>query len=343
MSIVSTCGPDVPAKVFARPRSWQQALRDAVRSPDQLCDVLQLPADLRAAARRGATQFPVFAPWEFLARIRPADPTDPLLRQILPVAAEDLAEPGFATDPVGDLPALAAPALLHKYSGRALLVATGACAVHCRYCFRRHYPYHEAASHGTAWQPAIDCLAQSPDIEEIILSGGDPLTLTDERLGLLADRLAAIPHLRRLRIHTRLPVMIPQRVGTPLLDWLCGTRLTPWVVVHINHPQEIDRPVSDSLARLVDRGIPVLNQSVLLRGINDSAEVLADLSRQLVDRRIIPYYLHQLDRVAGAHHFEVPVERGVELVEQLTRQLPGYAVPRYVQERPGEPSKVSLV
>jgi EF-P beta-lysylation protein EpmB len=214
--------------------------------------------------------------------------------------------------------------------------------VHCRYCFRRNFPYHEAPHSIGAWQPALDAIAADDSIEEVLLSGGDPLMLVDARLAELAERLAAITHLRRLRVHTRLPIMVPERVCDSLLAWLRGTRLTTWVVVHTNHPRELDGLVCEALARLVDAGVPVLNQAVLLRGVNDSADVLAELCSRLADLRVMPYYLHQLDRVAGAAHFEVPVEQGRQIVEELRRRLPGYAVPRYVEERPGAPYKVPL-
>jgi L-lysine 2,3-aminomutase len=267
------------------------------------------------------------------------DATDPLLRQVLPIADELAEQPGFNPDPVGDEAARLAPGLLQKYSGRALFITTGACAVHCRYCFRRQYPYSESPRSPTDWQPAIDHIATDPTIDEVIFSGGDPLTLVDEQLAALTQRISRVGHVRRLRIHTRLPIVIPQRVTSELLDWLCGTRLTPIMVVHANHPREIDDPTAAALSRLIAAGIPVLNQSVLLRGVNDNAAALIDLSRRLVDLGVMPYYLHQLDRVTGAAHFEVPISRGLELIDQMRRALPGYAVPRYVQEVAGETHK----
>jgi len=267
------------------------------------------------------------------------DPADPLLLQVLPLGQELDSPPEFTADPVGDAAARQAAGLLHKYEGRALLIATGACAVHCRYCFRREYPYSESPRTPADWQPVIDRLAAEPAIDEAILSGGDPLTLVDSHLAGLVERLARVPHLHRLRIHTRLPIMIPSRVTADLLDWLRGTRLTPIVVIHANHPQEIDDSVAAALARLSDAGIPLLNQAVLLRGVNDSAEALIGLSRRLIDLRVMPYYLHQLDRVRGAAHFEVPISRGQDLIEEMRRALPGYAVPRYVQEVAGEKHK----
>lgn len=319
--------------------TWRDELRRAVRDPAQLLAALDLPRDLIDQARQAARSFPLFAPWPYIARMAKGDVNDPLLRQVLPIG-DELAKPdGFAQDPVGDSEARLSPGLLQKYSGRALLITTGTCAVHCRYCFRRHYPYGESPRSVEDWQPALDRIAADPSIDEVILSGGDPLTLVDSQLAELAERIAPIAHVRRLRIHTRLPIVIPQRVTDDLLDWLRGTRLTPIMVVHANHPNEIDAPVAAALTRLVGAGIPVLNQSVLLRGVNDSAEALIELSRRLVDLGVMPYYLHQLDRVEGAAHFETPVARGRELIEAMRRALPGYAVPRYVQEVAGETHK----
>ena len=322
-----------------RPLSWREELKRAIRDAAELVAAVRLPADYVESAQRAAAQFPVFAPRPFVARMQPGDPTDPLLRQVLPLADELKPAIGFSADPVGDAAAALVPGLLQKYRGRALLVTTGACAVHCRYCFRRHFPYSAGPKSPDDWQPAIDQIATDPSIEEVLLSGGDPLTLVDEHLAELARRLSRVRHLRRLRIHTRLPIMIPQRVTSDLIAWLRGTRLTPIFVIHANHANELDDSVADSLARLSDGGIPLLNQSVLLYGVNDSAEALIDLSRRLVDLRVMPYYLHQLDKVAGAAHFEVSIERGMQLVDHMRRALPGYAVPRYVQELTGEKHK----
>jgi L-lysine 2,3-aminomutase len=322
--------------------SWQQELKEAVRDPLELCRLLELPAELEPAAEAAARDFPLFAPRPYLARIKKGDPRDPLLRQILPLAAELHSPADYSADPVGDEAARLSPGLLKKYQGRVLLIATPACAVHCRYCFRRHFSYGDAPRSVTAWQPALDAIAADVSVHEVILSGGDPLVLVDSLLAELAERLAAIPHLRRLRVHTRLPLMIPQRIDRALLGWLRGTRLAPVIVIHANHPAELAGPAAAAIGRLVDAGVPVLNQSVLLAGVNDDLEVLAALSERLIDLRAMPYYLHQLDRVAGAAHFEVPLARGLDLLVGLRRRLPGYAVPRYVREMPGEPHKVIL-
>jgi EF-P beta-lysylation protein EpmB len=325
------------------PVRWQTLLKTAIRDPRTLCQYLQLPSSWISDAEQAARLFPLFAPLPYVDRIERGNPADPLLRQILPLQEEFDSPPGFVTDPVGDEEARLAPGLLHKYQGRALMIVTGACAIHCRYCFRRHYPYSEQPHSLDQWAPALQAIEEDESLEEIILSGGDPLTLVDSQLAELATRLADIKHLKRIRIHTRLPIMIPERVNDALLEWLTGTRLTPVFVIHCNHPAEIDDSVAASLGRLSDAGIPLLNQAVLLRGINDHETTLVNLMQQLVNLRVIPYYLHQLDPVRGAHHFEVPVARGLALMEHLKSHLPGYAVPRYVQERAGEAGKTELL
>jgi L-lysine 2,3-aminomutase len=322
--------------------SWQQALKDSVRDPYELCRLLDLPDHWAADVRRAASGFPLFVPRSFVARMQPRNPHDPLLRQVLPLAAEAIDREGYTADPVGDAAASVSPGLLHKYEGRVLMVATGACAVHCRYCFRRHFPYEEAPRSVGEWQGVLDHISADESIQEVILSGGDPLTLVDSHLAQLAERMAAIPHVRRLRVHTRLPVMIPERVTVELLGWLRGTRLAPVVVIHVNHPAELAGRAPGAIRRIVAAGIPTLNQAVLLRGVNDDVDTLAELSERLVDLGVMPYYLHQLDRVRGAAHFEVPMAEGKRLVEELRRRLPGYAAPRYVSEMAGEPYKVEL-
>jgi EF-P beta-lysylation protein EpmB len=322
--------------------SWQNALSGVIRDVDTLFDRLDLPEASREDARTAAETFPLVVPESYLARMQPGDVDDPLLRQVLPLGDELLESPGFSPDPVGDADAKAAAGLLQKYNGRALLITTGACAVHCRYCFRRAYSYGEEPRRLDDWEPAFAAITADTSLEEIILSGGDPLMLTDRRLTDIITRLEAIPHLRRLRIHTRLPIVLPSRMTDDLIRLLVDNRLTTVVVVHANHANELVADCADALRTLSRTELTVLNQTVLLRGINDDAETLADLSTRLIDLGVIPYYLHQLDRVTGAAHFEVPEERGRELIETLRRRLPGYAVPRYVREVAGEPFKMPL-
>lgn len=317
---------------------WQAAWADAVRSASELCRLVGLP-DQEPGWAAG---WPVLVPRSYLSRIAPGDPSDPLLLQVLPRPEELEIPEGFSSDPLGETAASPVSGMLWKYQGRSLIVATGTCGVHCRFCFRRHFPLPASPPRLSAMEPALERVGRERSIHEIILSGGDPLTLDDGSLSELVGRAAEMLHVRRLRIHTRMPIAIPGRVGPRLVELLRATRLTPIVVVHVNHPAEIDPAVEAALARLVDAGIPVLSQSVLLRGINDNADTLAELFEWLVDLRVVPYYLHQLDRVAGTAHFEVPEARGRRLIEELRGRLPGYAVPRYVREVPGASSKVSL-
>ena len=344
MTILST-PPSVvrPRLVVPQYASWQGALKDAVRDPQELLRLLDLPPSAIDGANDSDEQFPLLVPRSFVARMRPGDPADPLLRQVLPLADELREVPGYVADPVDDATATRRPGLLQKYAGRALLVTTGACAVHCRYCFRRHFPYWQAPRSLAEWRPALDEIAGDETLDEVILSGGDPLMIVDHILEQLIDQLATIPHLRRLRLHTRLPIVIPERVTNELVGTLRGCGLTPIVVVHANHANELDANVARALARLSDAGIVLLNQAVLLAGVSDSLEAQLALCERLIDLRVLPYYLHQLDPVAGAAHFEVPIERGRQIIEQLRARLPGYAVPRYVQEVPGASSKSELI
>jgi EF-P beta-lysylation protein EpmB len=321
---------------------WQAELANAITDPAELLAALELPSGLLDGAGAASLDFSLRVPHAFVQRMQPGDADDPLLRQVLPLAEENLPASGFGLDPVGDLEAMTVPGLLHKYHGRALLVTTGACAVHCRYCFRRHFPYAESNPARTDWQPALDYLATDTSLREVILSGGDPLMLSDHRLARLVERLEAIPHLQRLRIHTRLPVVLPARVDDALSSWLSTTRLQRVIVLHINHPNELDSALSAACERLRATGATLLNQSVLLRGINDRADTLVSLSEQLLAAGVQPYYLHQLDPVQGAAHFDVADRQARDLLSRLREQLPGYLVPKLVRDEPGKPAKTPL-
>ncbi|TWU30385.1 EF-P beta-lysylation protein EpmB [Bythopirellula polymerisocia] len=329
-----------PVPKPAAEATWQAEIREAVRDGAELCRRLGLPPEL--ASQAAAAQFPVFVPPSYLTRIKPGDATDPLLRQVMPLAEEEVVVASFTTDPVGDQAATLHPGVLQKYEGRALSVATGSCAVHCRYCFRRHFPYEEAPHSEAAWDSALRAIAEDPSITEVILSGGDPLMLVDSRVAMLVGKIADLPHIARLRIHTRLPIMIPRRVTDALLETLAGTKLTSVMVIHTNHARELASDVAVALERLGSAGIMLLNQAVLLRGVNDSIVAQRELSERLVAVGVLPYYLHQLDRVAGAAHFEVPIPEGKQIINDLRQQLPGYMVPRYVQEIAGEANKTVL-
>jgi EF-P beta-lysylation protein EpmB len=324
------------------PADWQTELARAIGDPAELCRLLCLPAEMAAAAVGASREFPLWVPRPFLSRICPGDPHDPLLLQVLPQAAELAAVPGFVPDPLGESTSMLEKGLLWKYQGRILLVATGSCAVHCRFCFRRHFPFSSGNCSKTSWEQILPRVRTEPSIHEVILSGGDPLTLPDDKIAYIIEQLDDISHIRRVRIHSRLPIMIPNRITNELLAVLRGSRLPVIMVVHINHPSEIDNLVAAALGRLVDTGIPVLSQGVLLRGVNDRLEILAALYERLADLRVMPYYLHQLDPVAGAAHFEVPAAEGIALIRQLRARLPGYAVPRYVRETRNGMSKEIL-
>jgi len=323
---------------------WRSHLAVAVRDPGELLELLELDGESLGfeATAEASRRFPLRVPRGFVARMRSGDARDPLLRQVLPVRAEDDEAPGFTTNPVGELGLVRGDGLLSKYHGRALVVATGVCAVHCRYCFRRHFPYDDGVADGGDDSAAVAAIARDRSLDEVILSGGDPLMLPDRRLAALAERIAAIPHIRRLRIHTRMPVVLPERVDEALVEWLGRCPVPVVVVVHANHPNEIDGTVTRALGALRATGATLLNQAVLLCGVNDSVEALAELSRRLADCGVLPYYLHLLDRVAGAAHFEVAEDRAVEILESLQATLPGYLVPKLVREIEGAPAKIAV-
>ena len=320
---------------------WRQEMARAITDPRELLQLLELPLSLLPAARAAARSFGLRVPRSYLALMKKGAADDPLLRQILPVHEELRETPGYCDDPVGDLGAVQGAGILAKYAGRSLLLASAACAVHCRYCFRRAFPYgeHLAGRHG--WHQSLETLRRRPDVSEIILSGGDPLSLDDSRLAELIADLGDIPHLQRLRIHTRLPVVIPRRITPGLIDTLGNSRLRPVMVLHFNHPRELADPVSERLAGL--RPVcPLLNQTVLLRGVNDDVATLAQLSERLFDSGVLPYYIHLLDRVQGAAHFEVDEAAARTLMAALRRALPGYLTPRLVKEQEGEPAKTLI-
>ena len=321
---------------------WQRLLSEAFTELPELLDFLELDPQRLDPSLAQATGFALRVPRGFAAQMRKGDPQDPLLLQVLPSAHELQAVANFGPDPVGDRQAQTAPGILHKYQGRVLLMATGACAVHCRYCFRRHYPYAEGIATPRRWVAILGYLQADPSIREVILSGGDPLLLSDARLAQWFQQLAGIEHLQRLRLHTRLPVVLPQRITEGLLELLRRSTLTPVVVLHINHPNELSVAVIEALSRLKRTGTLLLNQTVLLKGVNDSLQTLTSLSERLFDAGVLPYYLHLLDRVQGAAHFEVDEARAGDLYQGLLAALPGYLVPKLVREIAGRASKTPI-
>ncbi len=319
-------------------RAWRELWREAITDAGELLAAVGLAGrpDLLPPDDAG---FPLRVPRGFVARMRPGDPNDPLLLQVLPRRAEHDTAEGFTVDAVGDMAAKAGQGLLHKYDGRALLIASGSCAVNCRYCFRRHFPYGEEIAAAAQWRDALAHVRADSSIREIILSGGDPLSLATHKLAELTRGLAALPHVIRLRIHTRLPVVLPERVDAEFTDWLEALPLQKVVVLHANHANEFDDAVDAACGRLRDAGATLLNQSVLLRGVNDDADALASLSERSFAAGVLPYYLHQLDKVAGATHFEVDDAHALRLIDSLRGRLPGYLVPKLVRELPGDPAK----
>jgi len=291
----------------------------------------------------GHLDFPLRVPQPYASRIERGNPDDPLLRQVLPLAIENQTVPGYISDPLNEANSNIQSGIIHKYQGRVLLILAGTCAINCRYCFRRHFPYQENQNSKPEWQTALDYIRQDSSITEVIFSGGEPLINTDKTLQQLTHSIADITHVKRLRIHTRLPVVIPQRVTADMLGWLTETRLQPVVVIHANHAAEIDDRVADALMHMRSRGITVLNQSVLLKGVNDTVSILKRLSERLFQAGVMPYYLHLLDKTQGTAHFDMPSTAAQQLLGQLSTQLPGYLVPKLVKEIAGEAAKTPLL
>ena len=337
--MISPALPNLDNRLEAAP-SWLRA--PLVTRASELLKLLALDPLLPALDHQRLRDFPLRVPKAFVSRIQKGDPQDPLFLQIWPASVEATDTPGFSSDAVGDLAKLKSGGLIHKYHGRALVIATGACAVNCRYCFRRHFPYGDSVASRGNWRETLAQIAADPSIEEVILSGGDPLSLTDDKLSAFVTELERIPHVRRLRLHTRTAVVLPERVDEALLGWLSRTRLQKVVVLHVNHANEIDAAVEASINRLRGAGATLLNQSVLLRNVNDSSAALTALSERLFACGVLPYYLHLLDRVQGAGHFEVNEKKAIKLMGELAATLPGYLVPRLAREQPGAPAKTLL-
>ena len=323
-------------------RAWQHALREAFKQPAELLAFLGIDPALPQLDTAALADFPLRVPRGFASRMRKGDTSDPLFLQVWPAGAEALTVDGFGLDAVGDKARLKDGGIVHKYQHRVLVMATGACGVHCRYCFRRHFPYSEALAGRDHWREALAQIAADRSITEVILSGGDPLSLSDDKLGEFLDGLDGIAHVRRLRIHTRQPVVLPERVDDGLIALLARTRLRTAMVLHANHANELDEQVARACVRLREAGVSLLNQAVLLRRINDDVDALQALSERLFDCGVLPYYLHLLDRVAGSAHFEVDEDRARALMRELSTRLPGYLLPRLARETAGLPAKEVL-
>jgi KamA family protein len=329
------------AKLFRNDADWSSLCAHSIRDVPTLLTRLQLtPADLGYAQQLpDSWQFPLRVPEPYLKKIQPHDPHDPLLLQILPTASEEQPATGFVRDPLSEASHTPTAGLIHKYANRILVIVTGACAVHCRYCFRRHFPYAEHRVAEGVWQQLDEYLHAHPDINEVILSGGDPLSLKEAQLYPLVEIVQRHSQIKRVRIHTRLPVVIPQRITTELLDWFAALACPVIVVVHVNHAREIDDDFKHAMQRLRQNDITVLNQSVLLKNVNDTVAELVALSEALFAAGVLPYYLHLLDKVEGSAHFDVSLSAAHTLFSQMLAQLPGYLVPKLVREISGEASK----
>ncbi|MDQ8996288.1 EF-P beta-lysylation protein EpmB [Acinetobacter soli] len=324
-------------------QNWQSQLSDLITDPFELLDQLEICSDaLLSGAILASKSFKLRVPRAFVGKMRKGDPLDPLLLQVLPHHLELEEHPEFVTDPLGEEAANQLPGVLHKYQSRFLLTLTGACAVHCRYCFRRHFPYQENLPKQDDWPQIKTYIEQNPHINEVILSGGDPLTLSNRKLKLWIERLESLQQVKILRIHSRVPVVIPQRLDTELLEILKSTRLRIIMVIHANHAAELDDQTCAYLEKLSQHGITALNQAVLLKGVNDDAQTLIELSQRLFYARVMPYYLHVLDKVKGAQHFDLSGSKIDEIYHDILAGLPGYLVPKLVREIAGEKNKTPL-
>lgn len=322
--------------------NWQQALKNLIREPEQLLELLELDAKDMPAHLAACLDFPLRVPKDFVSKMRKGDWHDPLLLQVLPQGRELSPQAGYINDPLQENQSNPQPGLIQKYHGRVLLVVSAGCAINCRYCFRRHFPYQDNNPSRQEWQATLQTIANDPSIHEVILSGGDPLIASDKQLKELIDQIAAIPHIKTLRIHSRLPLVIPQRISQPFIEAFTQNRLNHVFVIHCNHANELDEATKNAFQRLKSAGVTLLNQSVLLAGINDNADDLQALSEQLFTQGVLPYYLHMLDKVQGAAHFEVAENTAQQLINSLLTQLPGYLVPKLVREVANELSKVPI-
>lgn len=321
---------------------WKTELAQAISQPLELLRLLELESAPLMQALDSQPHFRLRVPLAYVWRMRKKDPADPLLRQVLPLTQENLIAPHEMPDPVGDQASEVLPGVLHKYDGRVLLVSTGACAVHCRYCFRRHFPYSDANPRSHNWQAVVDYLKNDKSIHEVILSGGDPLSLDDTKIATLMQQLRDLPHITRVRIHSRMSIVLPSRITDQLVASLKLSQKQIVFVCHANHANELDDSVSEACDRMQRAGFHLLNQAVLLRGVNADVQSLVDLSEGLFRNQILPYYLHTLDPVQGTAHFDVPLEEARSLHARLRARLPGYLVPRLVKEVSGETAKTPI-
>ena len=322
---------------------WQDDMANLIRQPHELLRILELDPSLLETLQNSSHQFNLRVPRQFVEKMKKGDINDPLLRQVLPLKEELQVSELYSMDPLQEASSNPHPGLLHKYHGRVLLVVSASCAIHCRYCFRRHFPYQDNKPSRENWQSVLNYISEDKSINEVIFSGGDPLSASDKYLSRLTAQISQIPHIKRLRIHTRLPILLPNRIDDACLLWLKTPRLQTIMVLHSNHPNEIDHQTATMVSRLRQADITVLNQSVLLKGINDNVDILTSLSEKLFDAGILPYYLHLLDKVANVEHFDIPEAQARHLYQQLLARLPGFLVPKLVKELPQAVSKLPIL
>jgi EF-P beta-lysylation protein EpmB len=321
--------------------NWQKEIAMSFSDPVLLLKYLELPLENFTDDIKARQLFPMRVPRPFAARMQTGTPFDPLFMQVFTSRKEFEPAQGFSTDPLQEQDNKQS-GILHKYQNRLLLLVRGGCAVNCRYCFRRHFPYSDNHLNKQQWQQALNYIIANPQIDEVIYSGGDPLMAKDDFLAWLTTQIEAIPHIKRLRIHTRLPVVIPSRITTELITWFTQTRLKPVMVLHVNHANEIDAGLAKSMQKLRQAGVTLLNQAVLLKGINDTADQQIALNEGLFEIGVMPYYLHVLDKVQGAEHFDSPDAKAKEIMRDLIKRQPGYLVPKLVREISGQPGKTPL-
>lgn len=312
---------------------WHKSLAQGFHLAVDLLDFLQLPKNL--AESLAEQQFKTRVPLGFAERMQKGNPQDPLLLQVLAIREELTISEHYTSDPLQESTTNPIPGLIHKYASRVLLTLTGACAINCRYCFRRHFPYEENNPGRAGWDEAFRYIQNDKQINEVILSGGDPLLTKDVILDELLEKLSLIDHVKTIRIHTRIPVVLPERINNGLLNCLEKTRFNKVIVLHCNHPQELDQNVADACSALRQAGCHLLNQSVYLKGINNNAQILAQLSERLFSFGVLPYYLHVLDKVQGAAHFDTQINQVLDTYQIMQSLLPGYLVPRLAREEPG--------
>jgi EF-P beta-lysylation protein EpmB len=315
---------------------WQTALAKAISEPAELIRALDLDPSFVEQAQLSHQQFKLRVPLSYVQKIEKGNPNDPLLKQILPISEELKITPGYSKDPLAEQQANKVPGLLHKYPSRILLTVTSACAINCRYCFRRHFAYDDNKLSKTNIEQVLNYLTQHPEINEVIYSGGDPLIASDDYLANLSQQITAIPSIKRLRIHSRMAITLPERITAELCNWLSALPVPAILVTHCNHPNELDQETINNMQRLKEAGVTLLNQTVLLKGVNDNADTLTALSEKLFASNILPYYLHLLDKVEGAAHFDLPLEKAKRLYSELQRRLPGFLVPKLARETPGK-------